>query len=347
MSVVGPYLHRIDPIIGTVFCVHLWWYGLSYTLGFLNAHMFITRRRSQLGLSTRSVYDLSLLLAVGVLLGGRLVEVALYEWPFYREHALLIPAYWLGGMATHGLLFGGLLGVWTFARLYAKPFLGVTDALAIPAAVIMGLGRIGNFIDGQIVGSVTDVRWAVKFPDADGFRHPVVLYDGMKNLLIVPILMCAGKGQRPQGVLTGLFLFLYAFLRIFVDVFREYPTTLLGLATGQVLNILLSVVGLGLILVPYWQSRTARETAVQSAVDLPNALRTAGLGWRRVAFAVVLGFSLLMPSDWTQDVPARYGARHAGLVYSAMYARISAPPETVQPEIDPKDAANQPKPRTR
>lgn len=140
MSIVGPYVQRIDPIIATVFGVHLWWYGLSYTLGFLNAHMFMKRRRGQLGLSTGSLYNLSLLLAVSVLLGGHLVEVAFYEWPFYREHLVLIPAYWLGGMATHGLLFGGLIGVWVFSRLHGKPFLSVTDALAIPAAVIMGLG---------------------------------------------------------------------------------------------------------------------------------------------------------------------------------------------------------------
>ena len=100
MSLLGPYIHNIDPIIGSFFGIHLWWYGLSYTLGFLNAHLFIRRRQSELGLSTQSVYNLSLLLAVGVLLGGRFIEVVFYEWPFYRDHAVLIPAYWLGGMAN-------------------------------------------------------------------------------------------------------------------------------------------------------------------------------------------------------------------------------------------------------
>jgi prolipoprotein diacylglyceryltransferase len=76
MSIIGPYVHRIDPIVGTVFGIHLWWYGSSYTLGLLNAHLLIARTRKQLGLSSRSVYDLSLLLVAGVLLGGRVVEVA-------------------------------------------------------------------------------------------------------------------------------------------------------------------------------------------------------------------------------------------------------------------------------
>ncbi len=342
MGLLGPYIHRIDPIIATVFGVHLWWYGLSYTLGFLNAHLFIHRQRGQLGLSTRSAYTLSLLLAVGVLLGGRVVEVVFYEWPFYREHLVLIPAYWLGGMATHGLLLGGLAGVWVFSRLHGKPFLRMTDALAIPAAVIMGLGRLGNFIDGQIVGSVTSVWWAVKFPDAEGFRHPVVLYDGLKNLLLVPVLMCIGKRQPPQGVLTGVFLFLYASLRIFVDVFREYPTTLLGLATGQVLNLLMAVLGLGLILLPYGQRRASPAATAPRAVTPRDAMRPGGLAWRRLAFAAVLLFSLVMPSDWTQDVPARYGHRHAGLGYSAMYPRLAASPGPVRPKPDARGAPEQP-----
>lgn len=342
MSIVGPYVHRIDPIIGTIFGVHLWWYGLSYTLGFLNAGLFIKRRRGQLGLSTRSVYSLSLLLAVGVLLGGRCVEVAFYEWPFYREHLALIPAYWLGGMATHGLLFGGLIGVWVFSRLHDKRFLGVTDALAIPAAVIMGLGRIGNFIDGQIVGSVTTVPWAVKFPDAEGFRHPVVLYDGVKNLLIIPILVYADKRHLPSGILTGIFLFLYAFLRLFVDLFREYPTDLLGLATGQVLNILLSILGLVLIIVPLWRRHGWAEATVARAPVVEESRVSAGVGWRRFLFALLLLFSLVLPSDWTQDVPARYGKRHPGLRHSAIYPRIDTSPERAEPKVHSKDAPNLP-----
>ena len=276
-----------------------------------------------MGLLLRAVYTLSLLLAGGVLLGGRVVKVVFYEWSFYREHACLIPAFWLGGMATHGLLVGGLLGVWGFCRLHVKPVLTVTDALAIPAAVILGVGWIGNFIDGQIVGSVTTVWWAVKFPDADGFRHPVVLYDGLKNLLLIPILLYLGKRHLPAGVLTGTFLFLYAFLRIVVHVFREYPTTLLGFATGQVLNILMATLGVALIFVRLGIRRYPVDAPVAHASMTDDQPVPAGVGWRRVAFAVLLLFSLVLPSDWTQDVPARYGNRHAGLVYSTLYPHIA------------------------
>src|SRR5215204_4574594 len=251
MSLFGPYIHDIDPIIGTIFGIHLWWYGLSYTLGFFNAFNFIKKRRIHLSLTERQVYDLMILISVGVLVGGRAVEVAFYEWPFYSENLELIPALWLGGMASHGLLVGGLAAVWIFCRITGNPFLMMTDVLAAPASFILGAGRVGNFIDGQILGSVTHVPWAVKFPDAEGFRHPVVLYDGIKNLLIIPALLFVfRRGPRP-GLVTGLFLFLYSFLRIPVDVFREYPTSLLGLATGQALNIAFSTIGLFIIIYSY------------------------------------------------------------------------------------------------
>lgn len=322
MSLLGPYIHNIDPIIGTIFGIHLWWYGLSYTLGFFNAFNFIGKRHVRLGLTTLQVYDIALLIAVGVLVGGRLAEVAFYEWPFYSEHLHLIPALWLGGMASHGLLIGGLAAVWIFCRIYDKPFLLMTDALAAPASFILGAGRIGNFIDGQILGSITDVPWAVKFPDADGFRHPVVLYDGLKNLLIIPVLLYVGSRLKPpRGFVTGLFLFLYSFLRIPVDVFREYPTSLLGLATGQALNIALSIVGLIVIFLSYGHSNEGETPPAVTPAGV--TLAGADIGWRKPVFILILVFCLIIPSDWTQDVPERYGKRHPGLMHSAMYPRIA------------------------
>lgn len=341
MAVVGPYVHSIDPVIGSIFGVHLWWYGLSYALGFLNAHLFMRRRQDELGLSLCSVYDLSLLLAGGVLLGGRVVEVAFYEWPFYREHVRLIPAFWLGGMATHGLLLGGLVGVWVFCRVYGKLFLRITDALAITAAFILALGRVGNFIDGQIVGSLTSVWWAVRFPDAEGFRHPVVLYDGMKNLLIIPVLWYAAGRKPPTGVLTGIFLFLYAFLRIFVDIFREYPTSFLGLPTGQTLNILMSLLGFFLMMAPFRHREDRVDAGGGKGAAVKERPVAAGTAWRSFLFALLLLFSLVIPSDWTQDVPARYGKRHAGLGYSSIYPKIDLSPESAQSKRRVRQAPNQ------
>lgn len=341
MSALGPYVHRIDPVIGSVFGIHLWWYGLSYSLGFVNIYLWLRRRRGQLDFSMRTVYGLTLLVTAGVLLGGRFVEVAFYEWPFYREHPQLIIAYWLGGMATHGLLFGAITGIALFCWLYRERFLAVTDVLAVPAAFILGVGRIGNFIDGQIVGSLSEVWWAVQFPDASGFRHPVVLYDGAKNLVLIPILLYISKRNPPLGTVSGVFLFLYALLRIFIDIFREYPTTLLGLATGQALNILLSLIGLFLLIWSLWRgARVGASVRAENVVAAGGRTGGDAVLWQRLVFGALVMFSLTLPSDWTQDIPARYSKRHPGLHYSALYPRIETPSAKVRQEEQSKELPN-------
>jgi phosphatidylglycerol:prolipoprotein diacylglycerol transferase len=315
------FVHQLDPIISTVAGVHFWWYGLSYALGFWNLHWFLRRARQRLGLTLADVYSLTLCLAAGVLAGGRLIEVAFDEWPFYREHPELIPALWLGGMATHGLLLGAAIGTAIFAHVWKKPFLQLVDALAIPGAFLMGVGRIGNFIDGQIVGAVTNLPWGVQFPDAEGIRHPVVLYDGAKNLLLIPYLLWVRNTNNKPGATAARFVFWYAFPRIFIDLFRDYPTHRLALGTGQTLNIVMALLGIALIV------RSRRRSSQISPADAPPTFADyRPRAWQRLVFVALLALCLLMPSNWTQDVPARYGKRHDGLTHSWMYPRIDSTP---------------------
>ena len=320
----GPFVHNIDPVIGQIGGMYLWWYGLSYTLGLLGLFHWLRITRDSLGMEVREVYDLTILIASGVLIGGRAVEVIFYEWSYYSDHPLHILWIWLGGMSTHGILFGGTLGAWLFCRLYQKSFLSLADELVVAAAFIMGLGRLGNFIDGQIVGSVADAWWAVKFPDADGFRHPVVLYDGLKNLLLVPILLFLRSLKPPRGFLLGTFLFGYGFFRIFIDFFREYRMDLFGLPPGQEFNIGMSIIGVILIVWAIRKGYAGAQPLTKSAIsnglnmDVREATRV-----RRLILRMLLILPLVIPSDWTQDVPARYEARHPGLTHSVLYPVIA------------------------
>jgi phosphatidylglycerol:prolipoprotein diacylglycerol transferase len=322
----GPFVHRIDPVIADVGGVYLWWYGLSYALGFLQVFLFLGRRRQALGLTVSEVYSLSLAFGLGVLAGGRIVQVAFDEWPFYREHLALLPALWLGGMATHGLLLGALASTSLWARIHRRPFLELADALVVPGALLMGLGRIGNFIDGQIVGHPSDVPWAVLFPDAPEFRHPVVLYDGLKNLLLVPYLLHVRRTSATPGAVAARFVFWYAMPRIVIDLFRDYPTHRLAIGTGQTLNIVMTLVGAALL----WRSRLRRLGRLKARRVprvVPSRAAAAGASLaQRAAFVLLLAFCLTIPSNWTQDVPARYGSRHDGLEHSWLYPPLSSAP---------------------
>jgi len=315
----GPFVHRIDPVFAEVGGVYLWFYGLSYSLGFLSILLWFKRIRHRLGLTISAVYSLTIYLAVGVLAGGRLLEVFFYEWPYYRQHLRQIPAAWLGGMSTHGVLLGVLVSVWLFCRLHGKSLIAIGDELVIPGSYLMGMGRIGNFIDGQIVGSVTNVWWAVQFPDAAGFRHPVVLYDGAKNFLILSLLLLLRRTKPKPGMLIAHFVFWYGFLRIFVDLFREYPTNLFGIATGQAFNILMTVLGAFLL---FWFSRKPLQVSSDHVSQFGPVEQRHSLWPRRIVFAMLLLFPLTLPSDWTQDIPARYGKRHPGMHYSSIYPQI-------------------------
>ena len=328
---MGPYTHQIDPILFDVAGVHLWWYGLGFALGFLHLHLSALRSKQQLGLSDREVWSLSLFIVIGVLAGGRAMEIAFDEWPFYSRNPGLIPAFWLGGMATHGVMLGAGLSLLLFTHRYRKPFLPLADTLVIPAAFLLGTARIGNFIDGQIVGSVTDAWWGVKFPDAEGFRHPVVLYDGAKNLLLTGYLLRVGRTNRTPGAVAARFVFWYALPRFVIDFFRDYPTHRLPIGTGQTLNILMVLLGAILL----YRSRLRRQGRLRS--DPGPAPRAAvpkpPLAAQRVVFACLLLFCLTIPSNWTQDVPSRYGKRHPGLTHSWLYPRIDTDPpsETMPP----------------
>ena len=318
----GPFVHRIDPVlpgIGGLGGVYLWWYGLSYAAGFLQVLLYLGQRRTALGLSRRDVHTLALCFSVGVLLGGRAVQIAGDEWPLYRANPALLPAFWLGGMATHGLLFGALAGTLAFAFWKRAPFLELADALVVPGALLLGFGRIGNFIDGQIVGRVTDVWWAVRFPDVEGFRHPVVLYDGLKNLLLVPYLIHVRRTNATAGAVAARFVFWYAALRIPIDLFRDYPTYRLALGTGQTLNILMMLAGVVLL----YRSRLRRRGRLARPPRVPRSVRDdAPSIAQRIAFAALLLFCLAIPSNWTQDVPARYARRHPAMTRTWLYPQI-------------------------
>jgi phosphatidylglycerol:prolipoprotein diacylglycerol transferase len=293
----------IDPVLLQTQWVRLWWYGLAYAGGLLTVDLWVWLRRERLGYEPGDVALFSLLFAAGVLLGGRIFDVALYEWFYYEDHVRQIPRLWQGGMATHGVMLGAVAGTLLFCRLRGRSFLAVADEVVLPGAVLMALGRLGNHVNGEVYGSITSVPWAMEFPYAEGCRHPVALYDGLKNLLLVPILLgvrslgLRRNGYLPEGLMLGHFVLWYGLLRLFVDVFREYDSYWFGIGRGQYFNLLMAAAGLCIVLV-------ARRRAKAKVEVMGRGSRTrAPAFWgKRVAFYALVALCLTIPSGWTQQV---------------------------------------------
>ena len=257
------YVHNIDPVMFTVAGFRVWWYGFAYTFGFAFMVLWLWLKRRALSWNATQVTISSIVFVLLILLGGRIFDVVVYEWDWYREHLSQIPQIWVGGMASHGLLAGAALAAAIAALMTGTPLLKLLDILTVAAAFIFGVGRIGNFVEGGVIGTVTRMPWGVKLPDVEGFRHPVSLYDGLKNLLLVPVLIAVlRRWPAGRGVATAVFLAGYGGLRFLVDQFRDYESALWGMGPGQWFNLAMAAFGLVMLLVCLKRPRAADRTAV-------------------------------------------------------------------------------------
>ncbi len=243
------FIHNIDPVLVSLGPLEIRYYGLIYALGFIIAYLFLRHfiRQKKLQMCEQDLDTYMLYLIFGVVLGARLFEILFYNLSWYVEHPFEIIAIWHGGLSFHGGLVGAVFATWLFCKKKNIPLLHLCDYVVIPAALALALGRIGNFLNGELPGRITDVTWAVQFPGFDSFRHPSQLYESLKNLIIFSILLVNVKKQRKDGYLFGVFLFWYGILRFIVEYVRE-PETMVGFLTmGQALSIPVILLGLYLI----------------------------------------------------------------------------------------------------
>ena len=181
---------------------------------------------------------------IGAILTARLFYVLFYGTQNYIQNPLEIFKLWQGGMSIHGGILGTVLGIIYFVKKNKDyTILQLTDLIAMPTAIALMFGRIANFINGELYGRVTSLPWAVKFKDAEGFRHPSQLYESAKNLIIFSILFLRSKKPFKEGELTALFLIYYSILRFTVEFVREPEIYIGPLTMGQLLCIPMFVIG--------------------------------------------------------------------------------------------------------
>ena len=266
-SLVAMPFPVIDPVFFRLGPVQFRWYGLMYVLGLVAAYFLIKHRASarHVALSKVQLYDLLTYAALGVFLGGRLGYTLFYHSAYYLQHPLKILAVWEGGMSFHGGLLGTCLAIWLFCYKKGFPVYTIADLAVQAVPVGLGLGRLGNFINGELYGRPTDVAWCMVFPrGGEACRHPSQLYEAtLEGALLFAVLWALARKSRPSGMIFWSFVAGYGVLRSVVELFRE-PDAHLGFVLGpftmgQLLSVPMILLGLVMIMVTYRSSLSAAK----------------------------------------------------------------------------------------
>lgn len=263
-----------DPVALKIFSIEVKWYGLAYMAGLLLGWLYIRRLVSTLALwpfakppfSAEKVDDLLLFMTVGVVVGGRLGFVFLYEPQYYLANPLEIAAVWKGGMAFHGALLGCGAAIALFAWRNQVSTRSAMDVCAAAVPIGLFFGRLANFINGELFGRPTDVPWGMVFPAArleypaiePTARHPSQLYEaaleGLALFVVLRVLTHAKGALQMPGLTTGVFLIGYGLARSFSELFRQFDPGHAFSAYGFTPGIVYSI---PMILLGIWFVRTA------------------------------------------------------------------------------------------
>ena len=262
----------INPVLLSIGPLAVRWYALAYIVGIIAgwfyARAIIASERYWGGAAPLTVIDFDdfvIWITLGIILGGRIGYVLFYNLPHFAEHPLQIFELWNGGMSFHGGVLGCFVAIYAFARRRRIPLLSLGDVTTAVAPIGLFLGRLANFINGELWGRPTDVPWAMIFPNGGPLpRHPSQLYEatleGIVLFIVLALMVRAGALKRP-GLVSGSFLLGYGIARVICEQFRE-PDVQLGflwggLTMGMILCIPLMLAGIGLL--TYTLTREAKS----------------------------------------------------------------------------------------
>ncbi len=239
---------QFDPVALSLGPIQVHWYGLMYLLAFLGGYGLAWYRMKSQAWSpiktSEQLGDVLFYIALGVILGGRCGYMLFYDLPSFIHAPWIIFKVWDGGMSFHGGLIGVTLAMFFLSRKLSVPFLRLTDFIAPFAPLGLGLGRLGNFINGELWGRITTSKLGMIFPTGGPFpRYPSQLFELiLEGVVLFTIIWIFSLKPRKTGAISGLFLLLYACFRFYIEFYRE-PDPQLGylafgwLTMGQVLCI--------------------------------------------------------------------------------------------------------------
>ena len=249
---------KIDPVIVHLGPLAIRWYSLAYIAGIVGGWFYVKWLNVKLarGITEKAIEDLVFYIIIGVVLGGRLGYVFIYQPDHYFEHPAEIFMLWRGGMSFHGGLLGVISATIYVCRKHKINFFNLMDLIACATPIGLFFGRLANFVNGELFGRVTGVPWGMVFPNGGDLpRHPSQLYEAtLEGLLLFIILFISARYTRlanKVGALSGIFMLGYAIARETCEHFRE-PDEQLGyffsfITMGQILSLPMILIGLYLI----------------------------------------------------------------------------------------------------
>jgi phosphatidylglycerol:prolipoprotein diacylglycerol transferase len=242
----------INPVAFSIGPLQVHWYGLMYLIGFVSGWLLAHWRAKhyKLDWTSEQISDVIFYAALGVIIGGRIGYMLFYNFAELVHDPLALFKIWQGGMSFHGGLLGVAIALWLFSRKSGKSFLEIGDFIAPLVPIGLGAGRIGNFINGELWGRVTDMPWGMIYTHVDNQpRHPSELYEfGLEGIGLFLLVWIYARKPRPVGRVSAVFLIGYAICRIIAEFFRQ-PDPQLGylafgwLTMGQILSIPMLLLG--------------------------------------------------------------------------------------------------------
>ena len=250
------FFHNINPVLLEIGPLQIRYYGLFYALGFVIAYFMISHlaKRKQLPITKDDAADFILYEIIGIVLGARVIYVLFYNLPFYLQNPLEIVVLWHGGLSFHGGLIGAIIAAYLFCKKKKVEFYDLADIAVIPVTLALALGRIGNFINAELAGRITNMPWCIdysknQFVDnlPSGCRHPSQVYESIKNFAIFAVLWTIKDKKLPKGFMFWTFVTLYGLSRTIVEFFRT-PDEQIGFifsyfTMGQLLSFPLFLLG--------------------------------------------------------------------------------------------------------
>jgi len=235
------FIHNINPTLINLWGLEIRYYGLVYVIGFLLLYYFIKKKSSELGIEKKNAEDYVLWIILGSVIGARLFMI-FWDPVYYLSNPLRLLYIWQGGMSLHGGIVGAIIAAYGFSRKYKISFFKLADITVIPALFALALGRIANFINSELIGTVTNVKWCVDFGDSL-CRHPAQLYGAIGRFILFFGLFYYDKVKKyKDGFLFWCFVFFMGLGRFLIDFLRE-DSRVLGLSLGQYFSLVMVLVG--------------------------------------------------------------------------------------------------------